>query len=111
MARIPWAVVALVLSAPGLADKYPPPVVAEGEYFYNFENSKFTPKGSSECWAVQGNMKAAELPAKGPSGPWGTAQVKIEGFLSGPGKYGNLGTCTHLIQVIKILRVEKREQR
>ena len=105
------AVLVIVLPAAAVADKYNPPVVVEGVYFYNFENSYITPKGSSECWVVNGDMSAAELSAAGAATHSGTVEVKVKGMLGGPGHFGNLGACTHMFWVARIIHVGKRAQR
>ena len=79
-----------------------------GEYFYNFENAYLTPKGTSECWAIKGDMRSAELPGKNGAPPWGTAEVVVRGTLSPKGHFGNLGACTHLITVVEIISIGKK---
>jgi len=85
--------------------------VFSGQYFYNFENALFTPKGSKVCWAIKGDLSAAELPGKGGAAPWGTADVVIRGVLSPKGHYGNLGACAHQVTVLKILSISNQVQR
>lgn len=85
--------------------------VYSGEYFYNFENAYLMPKGSSKCWAIKGDMRAAELPGKNGAQPWGTAQVVIRGTLSPKGHYGNLGACTHLLTVVEIVSIANKVSR
>jgi hypothetical protein len=85
--------------------------VYSGTYFYNFESSSFTPDGIGETWCLNGNMEQAELPAKGASGPWGTARVVVRGTLSPPGHYCNLGASKYVLTVSQVLRVsDKRAQ-
>ena len=85
--------------------------VYEGQYFYNFENAIITPKGGNECWAIKGDLSAAELPGKNGAPPWGTADVVVRGVLSPKGHYGNLGACTHQIAVLEVLKIANRQQR
>jgi hypothetical protein len=89
----------------------PAAAVYAGQYFYNFENAYFTLKGGTECWAVKGDLSAAELPGKGGAGPWGTADVVIRGVLSPKGHYGNLGACTHKITLLKVLSISNKVPR
>ena len=86
------------------------PMEVRGIYFYNFENAALTPEGQRECWEARGDMSAAELPAKGSGRPWGRSKVVVRGVLSEPGKYGNMGTCTHAIDVTEVLSVEHLSQ-
>ena len=82
-----------------------------GTYFYNFESSSFTPDGADETWCLSGKMEQAELPAKGASGPWGTAHVVVRGTLSPPGHYCNLGASKYVLTVSQVLKVsDKRAQ-
>jgi hypothetical protein len=85
--------------------------IYSGEYFYNFENAYLTPKGSMECWAIKGDMRAAELPGKNGAQPWGTATVVVRGTLSPKGHYGNLGACKHLITVVEIISIANKASR
>ena len=86
-----------------LAACAPRSAVYEGEYFYNFENKYITPKGSTECWAVQGDMSKAELPATHKTGPWGFTSVVVRGSVSPEGHFGNMGFCKHQITVTELL--------
>ena len=83
--------------------------VYSGKYFYNFESSSFTPDGTRENWCLNGDMEQAELPAKGQSGPWGTAHVVVRGQLSPPGHYCNLGASKYMLKVFKIIKVTDKE--
>ncbi len=85
------------------------PTVYSGQYFYNFENAYFTLDGAKECWAIQGKMTSAELPAKKGSAPWGTSHVVVRGVLGPVGHYGNLGGCTHVLKVLEILEVTDKK--
>ena len=101
--------IVLCLFASGCASA--PGKVYSGTYFYNFESSSFTPDGTDEYWCLNGNMEQAELPGKGPSGPWGTAHVVVRGQLSPPGHYCNLGASKYMLKVYKILKVtDKRAE-
>ena len=96
--------------ASGCATARPPgsSKVYSGTYFYNFESSSFTPDGSSQTWCLSGNMAKAELPAAGPSGPWGTAHVVVRGTLSPPGHYCNLGASRYVLTVEQVLKVSDK---
>lgn len=88
-----------------------PDKLYSGTYFYNFESSSFTPDGTNEAWCLSGNMEQAELPAKGASGPWGTAHVVVRGTLSPPGHYCNMGASKFVLKVNQVLKVsDKRAQ-
>jgi hypothetical protein len=84
--------------------------VFTGTYFYNFENAKFTAKGSSACWAANGDLSKAEAHPKDGSAPWGSAIVVARGTLGPVGHFGNLGVCTRVITVIEVLEVRTRCQ-
>jgi hypothetical protein len=86
-----------------------PGKVYSGKYFYNFESSSFTPDGTNEYWCLNGNMEQAELPAKGVSGPWGTAHVVVRGQLSPPGHYCNLGASKYMLKVYKVIKVTDKQ--
>ena len=85
--------------------------VYQGEYFYNFENARFTPAGSGECWALLGDMSKAEVSRQDGSPPSGTSYVTIRGTLGPAGHFGNLGVCTHELVVIEVLKAEKKTWR
>lgn len=85
--------------------------VYSGTYFYNFESSSFTPDGSDETWCLSGNMEQAELPAKGASGPSGTARVVVRGKLSPPGHYCNLGASKYVLTVSQVIKVSDKRAR
>ena len=85
-------------------------LVVRGEYFYNFENASLTPEGKNECWEVEGDMSAAELPGNEPSGPWGRSAVVVRGVLGPSGEFGNMGACTHAFTVTEVLSVEHLRQ-
>ena len=85
--------------------------VYSGTYFYNFESSSFTPDGADETWCLSGNMRQAELPATGASGPWGTAHVVVRGTLSRPGHYCNLGASKYVLTVSQVLKVSDKRAR
>ena len=55
--------------------------VFSGEYFYNFENSYFTPNGKDEAWCINSDMSKAMLPAKSRGEQWGTSYVVVRGKL------------------------------
>ena len=83
----------------------------EGKYFYHFEASTFTPKGSEERWCVSStDMERARLPAhEAPSpfgGAWGSADVIVRGELSPKGNYCSLGASPYLLKVHEIIKVE-----
>jgi hypothetical protein len=76
-----------------------------GFYFYNFENSSFTPSGSSECWDIRGYLPEAQLvPADG-SDPWGSAVIVIRGTLGPRGHFGNQGVCTRQLKAVRVIKV------
>ncbi|MGN6381799.1 MAG: hypothetical protein ACTHMK_04290 [Dyella sp.] len=105
--------VSLVLMMGGCATANQPAAskVFSGTYFYNFESSSFTPDGTDETWCLSGSMQEAELPARGASGPWGTAHVVVLGALSGPGHYCNLGASRYILTVSQVIKVsDKRAQ-
>ena len=83
----------------------------KGLYFYNFENAVLTPKGSAERWCVKGDMSSAELPATNSTGPWGTADVVVQGELGPVGRFGNLGSCSRVLSVSKVLKVRNKKGR
>jgi hypothetical protein len=83
--------------------------VYKGNYFYNFENSAFTPEGSTERWCIPGNMEKAMLPSKSRSGQWGTADVEVRGELGPPGRYGGLGACSRVLTVTEVLVVRNKK--
>jgi len=53
-------------------------------------------------------MSKAELPAKGPSGPWGTAHVVVHGKLSPPGHYCNMGASKYVLTVYDVIDVKDK---
>ena len=53
-------------------------------------------------------MKQAELPAKGASGPWGTAHVVVRGKLSPPGHYCNLGASKYVLTINEVLKISDK---
>ena len=77
-----------------------------GEYFYNFENAVLTPIGTRERWCLNGDMSKAELPEG-----WGTSQVTVQGTLGPKGRYGNLGSCTRVLTVTRLLSVDAMRNR
>ena len=77
-----------------------------GSYFYNFEFSYLTPKGTDERWCVDGDMSSAELPEG-----WGTSDVVVQGVLGPTGRYGNLGACQRIIKVSKVLQISNQRGR
>ena len=85
-----------------------PDQIYRGTYFYNFESSSFTPEGTNERWCLSGDMSKAELPAKGPSGPWGTAHVVVQGKLSRPGHYCNMGASKYVLTVYDVIDVKDK---
>jgi hypothetical protein len=84
------------------------PLVYSGRYFYNFENSAFTPKGHKRCWVLKGDMSQAEIPSKDGNPPWGTADVVIRGILGPAGHFGNLGSCNHVLTVLEVVEVRNK---
>jgi hypothetical protein len=111
MRRVSACFISLVLAPLGASAQSAAPEVYSGEYFYNFENAMLTPDGSKECWAIHGDMRQAEIPAKAGESPWGTAHVMVRGTLSAPGHYGNLGACTRVLKVIEILQITDKKAR
>lgn len=83
--------------------------VYKGAYFYNFENSVLTPRGTAERWCVDGDMSKAMLPAKSTTGPWGTAEVEIRGDLGPVGRYGGLGACSRVLTVLEVISVKNKK--
>ena len=73
-----------------------------GSYFYNFEFSYLTPKGSDERWCINGDMSSAELPEG-----WDMSDVVVQGLVGPVGRYGNLGACQRIIKV-KVLQISNR---
>jgi hypothetical protein len=86
----------------------PTSAVYTGRYFYNFENSAFTPKGHKKCWVLKGDMSRAEIPSKDGYPPWGTADVVIRGILGPVGQFGNLGSCNHVLTVLEVIEVRNK---
>ena len=83
-----------------------------GEYFYNFENSIFTPNGQKEAWCLGGiSMEKAELPTENSGGPWGTSDVILRGKLGPEGSYGSLGRCKRVLTVTEIVEVTNMRDR
>jgi hypothetical protein len=104
--------VAVLLCGGCATSRQPDPgEVYSGTYFYNFESSSFTPDGTDEAWCLSGNMEQAELPAKGASGPWGTAHVVVRGTLSPPGHYCNMGASKFVLKVSQVLKVSDKRAR
>jgi hypothetical protein len=103
--------VILLMDGCATAKQPAPSKVFSGTYFYNFESSSFTPDGKGESWCLSGNMQQAELPAKGASGPWGTAHVVVLGTLSPPGHYCNLGASRYVLTVSQVLKVSDKRTR
>jgi hypothetical protein len=101
------ALIAVVLLISGCV-KPRPDQIYRGTYFYNFESSSFTPEGTNESWCLSGDMSKAELPAKGPSGPWGTAHVVVHGKLSTPGHYCNMGASKYVLTVYNVIDVKDK---
>lgn len=77
-----------------------------GSYFYNFEFSYLTPKGTDERWCVNGDMSPAERPEG-----WGTSDVVVQGVVGPIGHYGNLGACQRIIKVTKVLQISNQRGR
>jgi len=77
----------------------------KGDYFYNFENAVFTPEGTEERWAVEGDMSVVERRRHDGSSGWGTSTVTVLGSLSPKGQFGNLGSCSRILKVIKVVKV------
>jgi hypothetical protein len=100
--------VILLMGGCATAKQPHPSKVFSGTYFYNFESSSFTPDGTDDTWCLSGNMQQAELPAKGASGPWGTAHVVVRGTLSPPGHYCNLGASKYVLTVSQVLNVSDK---
>mgnify|MGYP001087042858 FL=1 len=103
--------VILLMDGCATAKQPAPSKVFSGTYFYNFESSSFTPDGKGESWCLSGNMQQAELPAKGASGPWGTAHFVVLGTLSPPGHYCNLGASRYVLTVSQVLKVSDKRTR
>ena len=86
--------------------------VYSGEYFYNFENSYFTPDGKNERWCIDaGLMERAMLPAKDEGGQWGKSRVVVRGKLGPQGHYGGLSVCNHVLDVTEIKDVSNMRGR
>jgi hypothetical protein len=86
--------------------------VYSGEYFYNFENSHFTPDGKDERWCINaGLMEKAMLPAKDDIGQWGKSHVVVRGKLGPLGNYGGLGTCKRVLGVTHIIEIKNMRGR
>jgi hypothetical protein len=80
-------------------------LVYSGTYFYNFESSSFTPDGTNKTWCLSGDMRAAEPPDRNPQKTSGTAHVIVQGKLSLPGHYCNLGAYRRVLTVERVLKV------
>ena len=59
-----------------------------------------------ERWCLNGDMSKAELPEG-----WGTSQVTVQGTLGPKGRYGNLGSCTRVLTVTRLLSVDAMRNR
>ena len=95
-----------VLAAPASKDS-----VFRGIYFYNFENSVFTPDGKDESWCVDSDMSKAMLPPDKRGVQWGTAYVVVRGKLGPEGKFGSMGMCRRMLEVTEILEVKDKRRR
>lgn len=80
-------------------------------YFYNFENSVLTPDGKDEAWCIDSDMSKAMLPPDKHGVQWGTAYVIVRGKLGPEGKFGSMGTCRRMLEVIEILEVKDMRRR
>jgi hypothetical protein len=78
------------------------PVVVEGEYFYNFENSKVQPKGSKEWWCIRGDMSQAEL-----DDGWGRSDVVVEGFVGPREHERTTAGCDRILTLTRLIKVSK----
>ncbi|EIL94309.1 hypothetical protein UU7_04897 [Rhodanobacter spathiphylli B39] len=88
-----------------------PDQIYRGTYFYNFESSSFTPEGTNENWCLSGDLRKAELPARGPGGPWGSAYVVVRGELGPPGHYCNMGASKYVLTVHDVIEVRDKVAR
>lgn len=95
-----------VLAVPASKDS-----VFRGIYFYNFENSVFTPDGKDESWCIDSDMSKAMLPPDKHGAQWGTAYVIVRGKLGPEGKFGSMGMCRRMLEVTEILEVKDKRRR
>ena len=105
-----WTITIALLFLSGCATRLPGHVY-EGKYFYHFEASTFTEKGSTEGWCVNSNemvrARLSENEAPSPfGGAWGSADVVVRGELSPRGHYCSLGASPHLLKVYEILEIK-----
>jgi hypothetical protein len=85
--------------------------VFRGTYFYNFENSYFTPDGKDEAWCINTDMSKAMLPPDSHGERWGTTHVVVRGKLGPEGRFGGLGRCKRVLEVTEILEVKDKRRR
>lgn len=107
--RLTFAIVVLLLVSS--CAKPRPDQIYRGTYFYNFESSSFTPEGTNESWCLSGDLRKAELPARGPGDPWGSAYVVVRGELGSPGHYCNMGASKYVLTVHDVIEVRDRVAR
>jgi hypothetical protein len=84
----------------GCASVLPGTDVYTGVYFYNFEFAYLTPTAKDERWCIKGDMSQAER-----TDGWGTTQVTVQGHLAPNANYGNMGACTHVLTVTRVVSV------
>jgi hypothetical protein len=98
----------LVLSA-GSTPAASSPLRFAGEWALHFETSAFTASdGGGPYWLSAGRavweQLGAPFAAHG-AGPWGRAQIVVEGTLSAPGRYGHLGAYERELRVTRVIDV------
>jgi hypothetical protein len=99
---------ALVLSA-GSTPAMSSPQRFVGEWAWHFETSAFTSSdGEGPYWLSADRAVWEQLSAPfatNGSGPWGRAQIVVEGTLSAPGQYGHLGAYQRELRVTRVIDV------
>jgi hypothetical protein len=87
-----------------------------GVYDFHFETSSFRANGSNEAWWLTAETEQARdalhaaLAADADGGPWGIADVTIEGTISPPGRYGHLAAYPHEVHVTRVLHAEPQSK-
>ena len=99
---------ALALSA--CVNAAPGPDTFTGVWNWGFETSSFTTtRGAGPYWLVatgdtQQQLTAPLHPAGSPWGsPWGRVAIVVEGTLSPPGHYGQMGAYSRQLTVTRVI--------
>jgi len=78
-----------------------------GDLVWSFETSAFTTDDGQGPWWLAGEgeaWRAVVAPlARGQRSPWGRLHLVIEGQLSPPGHYGQLGAYQRQLRVVRVI--------